>query len=59
MPAEKNQPTAIFRQAGLLQQAYDSQAALHLRKQYCDARRCLECAIGNSLLRQAPKPNGS
>jgi hypothetical protein len=59
MPPETNQPTTIFKQAGLLQHAYDSQAALHLRKQYCDARRCLECAIGNRLLRQGAMPNGS
>lgn len=59
MPAETNQPTALFKQAGLLQHAYDSQAVLHLRKQYCDARRCLECAIGNRLLRQGATPSGS
>jgi len=31
--------------------AWDSQALIELKKAYCDARRCLECAAGNSLLR--------
>ncbi len=33
------------------QHAADSQALLHLKKEYCDARKCLECAIGNKLLK--------
>jgi hypothetical protein len=32
-------------------QAAHSQALLHLKKHYCDARRCLECPIGTSLIR--------
>ncbi len=28
----------------------DSQALLHLKKHYCDEKRCAECAIGNFLL---------
>ncbi|HSC52785.1 MAG TPA: DUF2851 family protein [Phnomibacter sp.] len=53
IPAEKNQLIAPFisMQAGLAH-AHDSQALLHLRKQYCDARRCLECGVGNALLRK-------
>ena len=31
--------------------AADSQALLELKQQYCDCRRCLECAIGNHLLK--------
>lgn len=30
--------------------AWDSQALIELKKEYCDAKRCLECAIGNSVL---------
>ncbi|MEX0968151.1 MAG: DUF2851 family protein [Bacteroidia bacterium] len=30
--------------------ASDSQALLHLKKEYCDKVRCLQCAIGNKLL---------
>lgn len=35
--------------------AGDSQALLQLRKEYCDAHRCLECGIGTWLLRQSEK----
>lgn len=31
--------------------AYQSQALLHLKTRYCDAKRCLECAIGNAILK--------
>ncbi|WP_431216625.1 DUF2851 family protein [Puia sp. P3] len=30
--------------------AADTQSLLELKKHYCDARRCLECAVGRSLL---------
>ena len=30
--------------------AWDSQALLELKKEYCDTRRCLECPVGTSLL---------
>jgi hypothetical protein len=30
--------------------ARDSQALITLKKDYCDARRCLECAVGNTIL---------
>ncbi len=33
--------------------ALDSQALLQLKKQYCDAKRCLECAVGNSVLKKS------
>jgi hypothetical protein len=48
---EKNAITKIF--TGLAienKSAYDSQALLQLQKQYCAAKRCLECAVGNKLL---------
>lgn len=35
------------------QSAFDSQALLYLKKTYCDARRCLQCAIGNSILKKS------
>jgi len=31
--------------------ATDSQALLELKSMYCDRKRCLECAVGNSLLK--------
>lgn len=30
--------------------AYESQALLQLRKEYCDMRRCVNCAIGHQLM---------
>lgn len=30
--------------------AYESQALLQLRKEYCDKRRCVNCAIGHQLM---------
>ncbi len=32
--------------------AADGQALLELKREYCDARRCLDCAIGCALLKQ-------
>ena len=32
--------------------SFDSQALLELNGSYCDNKRCLECAIGNSLLKK-------
>lgn len=31
--------------------AYDSQALLELKNEYCNKKRCLECSVGNSLLK--------
>ena len=31
--------------------AFESQALLELKNSYCASKRCLECAIGNKLLR--------
>jgi hypothetical protein len=59
--AEKNTFMAAFAAMNVpIENAYTSQALLQLRKQYCDARRCLECAVGNRLLRsEALSPTGS
>ncbi len=35
--------------------AFHSQGLLHLKQQYCNKSRCLECAIGHALLKQADK----
>ncbi len=40
--------SALGQRAGT---AAQTQALLHLKTQYCDAKRCLECAIGNAILR--------
>ncbi|RXQ88115.1 DUF2851 family protein [Ancylomarina salipaludis] len=36
---------------GKLQSAYDSQSLLHLKSEYCNAFRCLECELGNRIIR--------
>ena len=35
--------------------ASESQAMLHLKRNYCDRYRCLECAIGNAVLQKGTK----
>ena len=32
--------------------AYDSQALIQLKTKYCDLKRCLDCAVGNSILKK-------
>jgi hypothetical protein len=52
IPAEKNVITRKWEELGIINKnAWDSQALIELKPQYCDARRCLECAIGNQLLK--------
>lgn len=53
IPPEKNFITKGFESIGYANQnAFDSQALIQLKNYYCDKRRCLECAIGNSLLKK-------
>jgi hypothetical protein len=48
---EQNSIIANFKKHGFTtENAKDSQAVLQLYNQYCTKNRCLECAIGNSLL---------
>ncbi|HZV70567.1 MAG TPA: DUF2851 family protein [Saprospiraceae bacterium] len=47
MPAEKNAVIKNWEACGWkAEDAGQSQAMLHLKKNYCDVRRCLHCAIG-------------
>lgn len=32
--------------------AFESQALLQLKKYYCDQKRCLECAVGNAIIKK-------
>ncbi len=53
LPKEKNSITQKWEATGAIHQtAFDSQALLYLKKNYCNARRCLSCAIGNSILKK-------
>ncbi len=50
--AEKNGIISRWEQIGLrVRNAYDTQALLQLKNEYCDKKRCLNCAIGNDLMR--------
>ncbi len=53
VPTEKNQVLKQWEQIGIkAEQAAQGQALLHLKQQYCDKRRCLECAFGAQLLKR-------
>lgn len=52
IPAEKNQIITHWNQLGLeVQSAFDSQALIQLKNNYCNYRLCLNCRIGNQVLR--------
>lgn len=54
MKAEENSIVKIFKSLRVeCNNAFDSQALLQLKKEYCDAKRCLECSAGNSILKRA------
>jgi hypothetical protein len=53
LAAEKNNITRGFEALGIeCKNAADSQALIRLKKEYCDRKRCLDCAVGNKLLRE-------
>ena len=48
---ENNSIVNEFRQAGINpKHAFDTQAIIQLRKEYCDKRKCLYCRIGHAIL---------
>lgn len=52
VPAEKNHILDEWAKLGMLpQQSAQGQALLQLKNNYCDAKRCLDCAIGCHILR--------
>jgi hypothetical protein len=53
-PAEHNSITEGFSELGIfIENALDSQAMIELKTRYCDKKRCLDCALGNYLLRKS------
>ena len=49
---EKNTITKGFESLGINNKnAFDSQALLQLKNEYCDKKRCLECTVGNKLIK--------
>lgn len=50
-PAESNVITAEWADSGIgAESAFETQALLQLRNEYCRKRRCLDCRIGNRLI---------
>ena len=50
---EKNNITLGFEKLGVANKsAYESQALIQLKNKYCNNVRCLECAIGNKILKR-------
>jgi hypothetical protein len=53
LPAEVNSVLTCFTRIGIDQNAAsDTQALLELNSQYCTFKKCLSCAIGNSILKR-------
>ncbi|MEO8823617.1 MAG: DUF2851 family protein [Ginsengibacter sp.] len=53
IPPEQNHITKGFEKLGYSNKnAFESQALIQLKNHYCDNTLCLECAIGNSLLKK-------
>jgi len=53
LPAEKNSIISKWNEHGIsAHNAMDSQALLQLKKHYCTATKCMQCAIGVSLVQQ-------
>lgn len=52
LAAENNTITRQWKKAGIiLQNAFDSQAYIQLKTRRCNQKRCLQCGIGNYLLK--------
>lgn len=52
MDAENNHIIQQFEKLGVVaNDALQSQALLQLKKEYCDPKRCLECRIGQLLIK--------
>ncbi len=53
--AEKNSITRGFEELGVSNQsAFDSQALIQLKNVYCNYKLCLQCAVGNQVLKSEP-----
>ena len=51
MPAENNRITKKWKNLGIKQEnAYQTQALIHLKTNYCEQKKCLDCRIGNQLI---------
>ena len=51
---ENNSITNGYCELGIVNKsACDSQALLELKTHYCDPKKCLDCAVGNALLKRS------
>lgn len=51
---ESNAITSCFTDLGIVNKsAFDSQALLELKTHYCEPRKCLDCSMGNALLKRS------
>lgn len=58
MSGEKNAITQNFNKIGIKStSAYRTQALIHLKNEYCSKKRCLECAIGSSIIKAEKAKN--
>jgi hypothetical protein len=49
---EQNTKTQVFNDTTITQKsAFDSQAMIELHDVYCTQKKCLDCSIGNKILR--------
>lgn len=54
LPAEQNNITADFAVLGVkAASAFDSQGIIELKNNYCNFKKCLQCAVGNKILKLA------
>jgi len=54
LPQEDNKIVEDFSTLGVkIKNAFESQALLELKNNYCNYKKCLQCGIGNKLLRYA------
>ncbi|HTD99109.1 MAG TPA: DUF2851 family protein [Mucilaginibacter sp.] len=52
LPAEQNNIVTNFDLLGIkVNTAFDSQALLELKNNYCNYKKCLQCGVGNKILR--------
>ena len=52
IPAEQNNITKGFAKLGIISKnAFDTQALLQLKNEYCTHKHCLDCSIGSKLLK--------
>ena len=54
IPGESNRITRKWETLGMsCRTSFNTQALLHLKSEYCSAKKCLSCSIGNELLKQS------